>query len=246
MNCVIIFFALSWKTDYLPSNVSKILELVDTSFSLTADKLLKNMSIRGQETLYCVAGWTLHTIGNIAARRKKELGLPLTYLANTCVLAAEIARECKLPTGKVDNVCALGLLKYPLTEFFLFIQQMETVYVNSLSVDYLVVYGTELIGKVKCTLLDNKIVQDVVFKFLPERIEFSIKMKFLDFIVSVYSRMCGKYFCFKLLSKGLTLEVTTRQTQAVLANPKYKTKKEKRDSNEMQKLISGVVNNVLS
>ena len=58
--------------------------------------------------------------------------------------------------------------------------------------------------------------------------------------------MRGKDFCFKLLSKGSTLEVTTRQTQAVLANPKHKTKKEKRDSNEMQKLISGVVNNVLS
>ena len=70
-------------------------------------------------------------------------------------------------------------------------------------------------------------------------------MKVLDYVVSVYSRMRGKDFCFKLLSRGSSLKVTTRQTQAVLADPKHRPKKEKKTSNKMRELVSTVVNEVI-
>ena len=114
-----------------------------------------------------------------------------------------------------------------------------------LLVDYLVVYGTELIGKIRGTILGSDLVKKVVFNFLLKSTEYSVKFKVLDFIVSVYSRMRGKDFCFKLLSKGSTLEVTTRQTQAVLANPKHRPKKETKTSNKMWEFVLTVVNEVI-
>ena len=78
--------------------------------------------------------------------------------------------------------------------------------------------------RIKNALLNDEIVLSEFALFIHEEVSHIMKSIFLSLLLTLYSRMRGKYFYMKLLTKQSTLKVTTRATMAVLANPKHYAK----------------------
>ena len=119
---------------------------------------------------------------------------------------------------------AFGALTFVNTLYFKFITRLENVFVQCLSYEHLIIYGSFLVERIKNALLNDKIVLSEFALFIHEDVSHIIMTKILSLLLTCYSRMRGKDFCMKLLTKQSSLKVTTRATMAVLANPKHYAK----------------------
>ena len=218
--------------DYSDKNVRSIAKVAYSAFTLKSDDILRPMTTSVQEVVYYVGGWTLHAMKKIAIRRVEKFAVPIMFLVNLCSITSEVANSMDLPTGKTDRVQVFGGLSYPDDDYFELILRIEDVFANTLTKEYLMVYGSEIIEKIRNALLDNTALYSIVESLLPVNCDGVIVKKIIYYLVSIYSRMRGKDYAYKLFEKGSTLKVTTRTKCAVLSNKETYTKKEKKDKNE--------------
>ena len=123
--------------------------------------------LRLRETLCYITGWTICHTKKVAERRNQEFADILIYFSNFVSIDAVSARKEDLPTGKVDRVCAFGSLIYPAVRCFNFVTRIEEVFANVLSHEYLIVYGSFLLNKIKGAFLLDSQVLEYFFEFLP-------------------------------------------------------------------------------
>ena len=90
----------------------------------------------------------------------------------------------------------------------------------------MIIYGSFLIDKIRSNLMNNDLAFKQFLSFLPDVCDVLNRQKILGFLITIYSCMRGKDYCYKLLSKGSTLKFIPRQTRAILADPKHRIKKE--------------------
>ena len=218
------FMKISRKMDYLDMGVNDISSIVSFAFSCEINCIKNEMSPSILETLYYITGWTISACRKVAEQRREEVATALRYLANSCTITSSVAKPKNLPTGKIDRIMAFGALSYASQEYFEFILRIEEVYVRLLTNENLIVHGSFLIHKIKTNLLNNSDVKWVFNKFMMPNSKKEIRNVSLDYLLGIYARMRGKDFCFKLLSKGSVLKVSTRQAMAVLADPKHRIK----------------------
>ena len=160
------FVRYARKLDYKENNVS-ISSVITASFASNVCHLNEKKSLRLRETLYYISGWTICATKKVAERRNQEFADILIYFPNFVAIDAVSARKEDLPTGKVDRVCAFGSLIYPAVRYFNFVTRIEEVFANVLSHEYLIVYGSFLLNKIKgAFLLDNQVLE-YFFEFLP-------------------------------------------------------------------------------
>ena len=239
------FIYLVRKLDYAHTDLSTISDCIMNMSSGDYETQLGTFSERNKERLYYIAGWNLDALNKMSTIRHKKLGTCLQFLTGLCNILPSIAKTECLPTGKIDLVCAFGALRYASREFFNFIVKLEMVYVQLLLYEQLVVHGSFLFRKICTALAGNELVNKLFFTFLPDNAKVVDRKVALQCILKMYSRMRGKYFCFKLLSKGSVLKVTTCQTQAVILNPKHRVKKElKKEHKKIGMEVTKVVNEI--
>ena len=70
----------------------------------------------------------------------------------------------------------------------------------------------DLIKKIASALKKRMNVNTVFYIFLPDIVDEDTKRTVLYVVLSIYARMRGKDFCYKLLSRRTYLKVATRQT----------------------------------
>ena len=153
------FVCFARKLDYQSERISIVLVVHDV-FSSVVHDITDLKSRRVQETLYYISGWTVCASQNVAKRRSKDVAEVFTYLSNFVSVNANFGKSDGLPTGKVDTVCAFGSLVYVLQQYFNFIVRIEEVFARVLAYEYLIVYGSFLLNKIKQTLLQDKFVFD--------------------------------------------------------------------------------------
>ena len=64
----------------------------------------------------------------------------------------------------------------------------------------------------------------MVKEYLPANVSPHSFNDVVDFILLIYSRMCGKDFAMKLLKNNTALKIPVRQIQVVLSDPKHRIK----------------------
>ena len=131
-----------------------------------------------------------------------------------------------LPTGKVDRLIRFGGLRYSTFAYFSLIARIETVYCNILSEEYIVALGPNIVHQICQTLKTNDTLMDLFVGFVPREVSSREFTEITDFVLSVYARMRGKDFAMRLLKKNNSLKLPVRQIQAVLSDPRNRTKKE--------------------
>ena len=254
------FIHIARNIDYAPKSVMSISNTIDTAFlSDSWNDSVLGMSEQGQETLYYISGWTICAVNKLIPRRKEDFGSVLRYFHNNCQISSTEAKSKLLPTSKVDRVMVFGSLVYTSVDYFHFICMIESVFVFSLSHDNLIVHGSMLISKIQNLLVNNKKVLSVITGLLPIPTDFRLINEIVNYLVLIYCRMRGKDFCFKMLSKGSALKVTTRQAQAVISSAEFhaasrkkgKCKKEKidkadhEDHTKCSEVFTAIVNKLM-
>ena len=173
---------------------------MSSSFSDTSSICLE-ISNRLVETLYYILGLTIVALWKIADRRKEEMALCIRYFCNSCCIIGSIAKDKGLPPGKVDRVMAFGVFTFVNSDYFKFITRMENVFVHYLSYEYLSLYGSFLIERIKNALLKHDQVVSDFTMFVPDNVTDEISLTVLSLLLTLYSRMRGKDFSMKLLRK---------------------------------------------
>ena len=212
------------------------------------------------ETLYYILGFMLNSMRKLSLRMSEQISDSFRYLHNKCKIIQVIAKNnVDLPREKVDCIIAFGGLTYPSADFFEFSLRIENVFVSCLSEQNLVIYGPRLIDKIRMNLIENKLVLTAFSKFLPGSITNELLQDVSRCFFTVYSRMKGKDFSYKLLKARSSMKVTTRNKQAVLADPdnyrairkkakkiKYEDEEEIKEHREFSTVLNNVVDSIVN
>ena len=173
------FIKICRKMDYSSKQVKVIEEVIVSSFSVSTEDLCSEMGPKVVDTLYYIAGWTVVALNNIADRRKEDVALPIRYFCNICSIDGNTAKDKGLPTGKVDCVMAFGALTFVNRLYFTFITRLKNIFVQCLSYERLVIYGSFLVERIKNALLNDKIVLSEFALFIHEDVSHIIKTIFV-------------------------------------------------------------------
>ena len=147
-------------------------------FSVDIEDLCSEMGTRAVDTLYYKARWTVAVLNKIADRRKENVALSIRYFCDFCSIDGNTAKDKGLPTGKVDCVMAFGALTFVNRLYFTFITRLKNIFVQCLSYERLVIYGSFLVERIKNALLNDKIVLSEFVLFIHEDVSHIIKTNF--------------------------------------------------------------------
>ena len=196
------FIKISRALRYSKGNLKSLPAFVLEVFSCAGQNVLAEFDLLAQETLYYIAGWTIHAAHKVAPRRCKDTCHSLVYFANTVVIEnIDSDERSSLPTGKVDRFIHFGALRYASYSYFVFISRIETVFCNILSEEYIVALGPNIVDRIRIALKNETRLIDLFGIFMQPDISPQTFDDTLDFILLIYSRMRGKDFAMKLLKK---------------------------------------------
>jgi len=106
-------------------------------------------------------------------------------------------------------------------------------------------YGAFIVSKIEETLLCNFNARAKFGEFLPIGTEDESVLTCFKLLTSMYSKMRGKDFALKLVSKGLALKLATRNAMAAISNACIQKKIEenlKKMKDEMNTIVEDCVN----
>ena len=121
------------------------------------------------------------------------MALPIPSFCNFCIIDWKVAKNKGLPTGQVDLDMAYGVLTFANNLHFKFITRLENMFVQCIFYEYLVIYGSFLVERIKNALLNDEIILSEFTLFLYEDVSHIVKTKMLSLLLNLYSRMRGKY-----------------------------------------------------
>jgi len=178
------FIKISREFRYLPDNLKSLPVYIREMFSCPSVQLLAEFNLLAQETIYYIAGWTIHAAHKVAPRRNRDTCHSLIYFANSVAIINPTSEEKGgLSTGKVDRLIRFGGLRYATLQYFTFITRLETVFCNILSEEYIVALGPDLVDRIRVGLMGETIVTDKLVGFVPP----DAKSKcFEDIVVFLY------------------------------------------------------------
>ena len=113
------FIKISRTFRYSSENLISLPLFIRQIFSRDSQQVIHEFSVLAQETLYYIAGWTIHAANNVAPRRSEGTRHCLVYFVNTvCIRDSDSEQRCDLPTGKVDRLIRFGGLRYSTYPYF--------------------------------------------------------------------------------------------------------------------------------
>eukprot|EP00978_Attheya_sp_CCMP212_P047091 scaffold421221_cov91-Attheya_sp.AAC.1 len=195
-----------------------------------------------KENLYYISGWWINAASKEGQRRRGKKEENATDTASALIYFASSSRVVvnhgnlstianSLPTGKIDRVMAFDGLTYPTMEWYEFTCRVEKVFENLFTVANLMVYGEALVRRVRSGLESNPTIREIIQSFLPDDTSTETLESVIHYIFRTYSRMRGKDFARKIMSKTKSsLSIGTRHTMAVMSDGTKRAKKPKTTS----------------
>ena len=119
------FISICKNLEYKQVDIHGISDVVENSFKEDIAVMLESSNQKVLETLYYIAGWSLHAMKKAALRRRAGTAVIMNYLVGFCSNTQDEARASGLPTEKIDRVMAFGGLKFPSEKYFEFIYRYE-------------------------------------------------------------------------------------------------------------------------
>ena len=136
-----------------------------------------------------------------------------------------IARDSHLPVANVEQVEMVDGLKYVSTEYFIFIQRLEYVFMRLTTRGNLMMMGSDLISNVYTELSANSSVSSIIMAFSDlSDIGDDEQDDLVKHLTQTYCRMRGKDFVRKFIQRGLkskNLGKGIRSEVVVVSNPKF-------------------------
>ena len=182
------FIKISRKIDYSDFDAVCLADLVIIFFEIEQDYLVVDMCLTLQELVYYIAGWLLCASLKVSRRRNKKFAENIRFLVNVCKYETDCeAIDCGLPAGKVQRVEAFDGLLYCTAKFFAFVVCIDRIFTKALSKEYVMVYGSLVVNKIKDALFNDKIVRLTFCSFLPSSCEEETYEKILNYFLNIYS-----------------------------------------------------------
>lgn len=233
----------------ISEGIGKINKVIDKCFTVNFGSL--NIGILEkqfyQEKVYMLAGYLIHAMKKASKRFQESRRDVFVEFVRNIQIDHETAITHDLPCGEVKRIDRFKGLKYCNTPFYEFVMRLESVFIELLHPEYLVMVGSDLISNVYESLSKNKGLRAMISSILVNRdCEDENVLIITKYITRTYCRLRGKDFSRKIMSRDTksNMETIRQKTRIITQHTLYSNNDEK--NNESEQLAVNENENIIN